>query len=97
MINKIAGASGLNKTKYYNGSTKNVDNYYEHNDEERMYSAIFKCQLCGKEFVGFKVHQVTDADIRNSEKRKHSCSDGGVGIAVLAGFRITRSNFELEC
>jgi hypothetical protein len=54
------------------------------------YLSIFKCQLCGEVFTAFSTNQVTDRDIEEyslKDRRRHSCKDGSVGVAVLIGFK----------
>lgn len=54
--------------------------------DKEPYEAIFRCQLCGEEFVGFRTSYVSDEDIRYNE-RMHQCEGKDVGVAVLVGFR----------
>lgn len=54
--------------------------------DETPYEAIFKCPMCGEEFVGYRTNKIEDDDIR-PEVRKHECNDKNVGVATLIGFR----------
>lgn len=54
------------------------------------YEATFKCQLCEEAFNAFSTNQVTDRDIEEyslKDRRRHSCKDSSVGVAVLIGFK----------
>lgn len=72
---------------------------------EIKYNAVYKCRLCGEEFVGYEsegyqdtclfVMEICDQPNYNySPYKEHICNNGDIGFADFLGCRKAKGRYE---
>lgn len=67
-----------------------LETIFDIGKDETPYEAIYRCQLCGEEFVSYRTNREGCSDnelFERNNNQRHMCNNGDVGIATLIGFK----------